>query len=147
MVSGGGEAAVFFPITVLVVRSEVDVVQLEVVFDVSPDGVDVQGTKVSTEFFLLCYADVLEVLVAEDNDAAFGDQQREFILLQVAELGELQTADFGADYGGEFGYFEVWVSLGEEVGFFFVGHEAAVVEFEGLEGREAGFVVVDREIG
>ncbi len=108
--------------------------------------VDVQRAKVAAELLLLLKANVLEVLVAEDDDAALGDEQGELVTLLVVELRELQAADLGADDRGQLGHLEVLVVLGEEVGFLLLGDEAAVVELEGLEGREGGRLVVDGEV-
>ena len=58
---------------------------------------DVQGSKVSAKSLLLFDSDILEVLVTEDDDAAFGDQERELVLLQVVQLRELQPSDLGTN--------------------------------------------------
>jgi len=91
--------------------------------------------------------DVFEVLVTEDDDTALGDEEGKLVLLDVAQLGELQAADLGADDGRELGCLDGGVRWREEVGLGLVGDEAAVVELEGLEGRELGLFVVDREVG
>lgn len=66
--------------------------------------VDVQRAKVLPELLLLFDADVLEILVAEDNDTALGDEQGQFVLLDVAQLGELEPADLGANTWSQFGH-------------------------------------------
>ena len=58
---------------------------------------DVQGSKISAKCLLLFDSDILEVLVTEDDDAAFGDQEREFVLLKVVQLRELQSSDLGSN--------------------------------------------------
>jgi hypothetical protein len=40
-------------------------------------------------------------LVTEEDDAALGDEQGEFVSLLVGEVFKLQTDDFGADVGGQ----------------------------------------------
>ena len=47
---------------------------------------DMQRSKVPPERLLLLGADVLEVLFAEDDDATLGNEEREFVLLEVVEL-------------------------------------------------------------
>lgn len=85
--------------TVLVVGSEVDVVEFNVVLDVGSYWVDVKLSEVLPELFLFRRADVLEVLTAENDDASLSDQQSELILLGIAELAELQAFDLGTDSG------------------------------------------------
>lgn len=40
-------------------------------------------------------------MVAEENDGALGDEESELVLLGVAELGELEADDLGANVLGE----------------------------------------------
>ncbi len=56
-----------------------------------------QGSKVSAESLLLVDSDILEILVTEDDDAAFGDQERQLVLLQVVQFRELQSSDLGTN--------------------------------------------------
>jgi len=107
---------------------------------------DMQRSKVPPERLLLLDADVLEVLIAEDDDTALSDEECEFVLLEIVELGELQAADLGADDGGELCHLQVCVVLGEEVGLDLVGDQTAIVELKGLQGWEMRIFVVDREI-
>lgn len=97
MVARGGQAVVALAGAVLVVRAEVDVVVLQAALDVGADGVDVEGAKVAGKVLLLLNADVLKVLVAEDDDAALGNEQGQLVLLQVIEGRQLEAADLGAD--------------------------------------------------
>jgi hypothetical protein len=45
--------------------------------------VDMQGSEVSTKGLLLFDPDVLEVLVAEDDDAPLSDEEGDFVFLGV----------------------------------------------------------------
>jgi hypothetical protein len=60
--------------------------------------VDLDFAVVLAELELLLRA---QVLVAEEHDAALGDQKSEFISLLVGQVLELQTNDLGADVCGE----------------------------------------------
>lgn len=48
--------------------------------------VNVQFSKVRSKFLLLLWTDILEVLIAEDNDSALCDEKGQFIFLDVREL-------------------------------------------------------------
>lgn len=50
---------------------------------------DVQRPEVPAEFLLLLDANVLEVLAAEDNNTAFGNEKRQLVFLTVVQLREL----------------------------------------------------------
>jgi hypothetical protein len=47
---------------------------------------NVQRPEILAECLLLLDSDVLKVLVAEDYDASFSDEEGEFVLLDVVEL-------------------------------------------------------------
>lgn len=87
--------------------------------------------------------DVLEILVAEDDDASLCDQQGELVFLGVTKLRELQSADLGADDGCELGDFDIGVVSRDQVGFLLVGGKTTVVELEWLEGIQVRLLVVD----
>lgn len=53
--------------------------------------------------------DVFKVLVAEDDDTALGNQQREIILLMLVQFRELQPADLGSHDGRELVHLETRV--------------------------------------
>lgn len=108
---------------------------------------NVQRPKVPPKLLLPLNPNVLEVLVAEDHHAPLGDEQRELVLLRIAELRELQAADLGADDGCELGYLQGRVFSRQEVWLGLVGCSAAVREGEGLQGREVRLGVVDGEVG
>lgn len=109
---------------------------------------DVQRPEIARNVLLLIRAYVLEVLVVEDDDTALCKEQCEVVLLAVVQLRELQAADIGSDYCGELCCSEVRVLFfGEEVAVLLVSDETPVVVFEGLEGGQAGFGVVDGEVG
>lgn len=109
--------------------------------------VDMQRPEIPPKLLLLLQPNVLEILIAEDDDAALGDEQRELVLLEVVELRELQPADLGADDGGKLVGLDGRAVLGEQVQLLLVGDEPAVVELEGLKGGEGGLFVVDGEVG
>ena len=86
--------------TVKVVAAQVDVVVLEMAFDVSSCGLhasqlrivqagvygaymNVQTTKVLRELFLSLGTYVLEVLTAEHDDSTLGDEQSKLVLLSI----------------------------------------------------------------
>jgi hypothetical protein len=48
--------------------------------------VDMERAEVARKRLLFLDSNVLEVLVAEDNDASLGDEQRKLILLGIAQL-------------------------------------------------------------
>lgn len=147
VVARGGQPVVTLARAVLVVRAQVNVVELEVVLDVGADGVDVQRAKVAGKFLLGVDAGVLEVLVAEDDDAALGNEQGELVLLQVGEGGQLEATDLGTNGRGEAGGGDTGRRVGgQQVGLGLVGDETTVVEGKGLERWEGGFFVVDGEV-
>jgi hypothetical protein len=132
---------------VLIVRAQVNVVKLQIVLDVRADGVDVQRAKVAGKFLLGVDAGVLEILVAEDDDAALGNEQGELVLLQVGQRRQLEAADLSANGRGQAGGGDTGGRVGgQQVGLGLVGDEAAVVEGKRLEGREGGLFVVDGEV-
>lgn len=108
---------------------------------------DVQRPKVAAKLLLLLDADILEVLVPENNNAPLGDEQRELVLLLVVELGQLDAADLGANDRRQFGYLEVRVVLGEKVWLLLSGHQPSVVELKGMESGKMSLLIVDGKIG
>lgn len=109
--------------------------------------VNVQRPEVPAKLELLLDTAVLKVLVAKYDNTPLGDEEGEFIFLDVAELRELDTADLGADDGRERRRLDGGVGERKEVRLGLVGDETAVVELERLDGRELGLFVVDREVG
>lgn len=63
---------------------------------------NVQWSEMATEFLLLLYANVLEVLVSEDDDSSLGNEQGELVPLLLVELAELLAADFRSNDGCQF---------------------------------------------
>jgi len=55
---------------------------------------------------LLLHTDIFEDLVATDGDITLGDGKGEFILLDFAQLRELEAANIGADDGRELSYLD-----------------------------------------
>jgi hypothetical protein len=45
------------------------------------------------KFFLLCRTDVFEILIPEDHNTTFRNQQGKLVLLSIRELGQLQSFD------------------------------------------------------
>lgn len=105
-----------------------------------------ETTKVLAECLLLLGPDILEVLVAEDDDTALGDQQGELVLLGIGQLRQLQARDLSADARCQLCDFQVGISLWQKVWLCRVCVEAAVLEVEQFCGRELGGGVVDREV-
>ena len=101
--------------------------------------VDLDFTKVLSELELLLRA---EVLVAEEHDAALGDQQREFVSLLVGQVFELQADDLGADVCGEVLDF---FGGGEEGGFVLVCAGAGVDVFSVFVADGVDVLEVERD--
>lgn len=76
---------------------------------------DVEPTKVLAKLLLLLDADVLEVLAPEHNHPPFRDQQRQFVLLVVRQLGELKAGNLRSNTWSELRDFDVRVAQSEEV--------------------------------
>ena len=57
---------------------------------------DFNFTEVVAQLELLLRA---EILVAEEDDATFGNEESEFIFLLVGEVCELKTNDLSSDVG------------------------------------------------
>lgn len=107
---------------------------------------DMEGSKVTPKLPLLLDADILEVLVPEDHDAAFGDEKGKFVLLAVVEPRKLQTSNLGANDWSQLGGLDGRVVFGEKAELLLVGYEPAVIELEWLERRERCLLVVDRQV-
>lgn len=101
--------------------------------------VDVVATEVGTEVEGFLDGEVGEVLVAEGDDFLLGDEEGEFVFSGVGEFAELDAVDFGADVGGQIGYFCALEKIGERRVCVF----AVLVMLKGLEGSVAGFAVSD----
>lgn len=166
-----GQFGGFVLCAIEVVWAEVDVVEFEEAVDVSADGlvivhqyrrlkyvqktqndrlvntyVDMQPTKILAKLLLLLGANILKVLVPEDDNTPLSNQQRKLILLRIRELRELQATNLSADAGRQFRNDNIRIVWLEEVRLVLVGEVAAVVEVEGFEGREFGDGVVDGEV-
>ena len=109
--------------------------------------VDVQRPKIAAKFFLLLNANVLEILVSEDHNATLGNEKCKLVLLLVAQLGKLETADLGADDRRQFRHLEVRGVLGQEVWLLLLGDQSPVVELKGPESGEMRLLVVNGKIG
>lgn len=63
--------------------------------------VDVQRTKMAEDLLLALEANVLEILVAEDEGATLGGHECELIVPLLGVLRNLDAVDFSADIGRE----------------------------------------------
>lgn len=107
---------------------------------------NMQRPKILTELLLLLNANVLEVLVAEDNNASLCDQEGKLILLGIVQLRELKTSDLGANYWREPVGLDIWIVLGKKIRLFLIGIGATVVELERFECIKVRFLVIHWEV-
>jgi hypothetical protein len=108
--------------------------------------VDVQLPKIGSKLLLLLGANVFKVLVTEDNDTAFRDEQSQLVLLGICQLRQLQAADLSAHAGSQLVNFDTGIASLEQVRLGLVCCVAAVVELEWLCGRVFGLVVIDWQV-
>jgi hypothetical protein len=108
--------------------------------------VDVESAEVRAELFLLLNTNVLEILASKDDDASLGDQKREFVFLDISQLGELNTFDLCPDARSQFRDLESGVLRIEKVRFGFIGFDSAVDEFKGFGRWEFGSFIVDGKV-
>lgn len=83
-------------------------------------------------------------MVAESDDTALSDEERELVFAGVGEGGELDAGDFGTDYRCQFLMLDAGDA--EDVGEGGVGISAVLVVLEGLKGGPFGVVVPDWEV-
>jgi hypothetical protein len=95
-------------------------------FHVPRRRMPLDGPKVARNLNLPLGSEVLEVLVAEQEDLALGCVERKFVETVVGELGNLDTPNFCAKVRAE--VLDLGVGV-EEVGLGLVGKEALVGEF------------------
>lgn len=107
---------------------------------------NVETTEVLAEFLLLLRSDILEVLVSEDHHTTLGYQQRELILLDVRQLGQLKPSDLSADTRCQFGGLHVRIVLGQKVWLCRIRVETTVLEVKQFGGRELGGGVIDGKV-
>jgi hypothetical protein len=107
---------------------------------------DVESAEVRAELFLFLNTNVLEILASKDDDASLGDQKREFVLLDISQLGELNAFDLCPDAWSQFRHLESGVLRIEKVRFGFIGFDCAVDEFKGLGRWEFGRFIVDGKV-
>jgi len=91
-----------------------------------------QRAKITGKLFLTFHADVLEVLVAEYDNPAFGDQERKLIFLAIIEFGQLQPANLSPDDRREFVDLQICVALGKKIRLLLIRDETAIIELEWL---------------
>lgn len=103
--------------------------------------VNLNFTEILPQLELLLRA---EILIAEEHDAALGDQQREFVSLLVGQVFELQADDLSADVCGQVLDF---FGGGEEGGFVLVGAGAGVDVFSVFIADGVDVLEVERDSG
>jgi hypothetical protein len=72
--------------TVEIVSSQVDVVELEIVGDMSANRMYMQRAEILSERFLLLWPDVLEILITENYHSSLSKKQRKLVLLCIRQL-------------------------------------------------------------
>lgn len=107
-----------------------DEVDLGVAFWRAAGGVDVVSAEITAELEGLLDGQIAEVLVAEGDDLALGNEAGELVFAGVAEGGELDALDFGANGWGEVGD---GCALREKVGEGWVRVFAVLVMLKRLE--------------
>lgn len=112
-----------------VVGATVDEVDLGKAVRRSRSRVDVVAAEVAYVVEGILDIDACKILVPERHDLALGDEECELVFSGLRQLAKLDAADFGADVGGELGYFAAF----EEVGELLVGIFAVVVVLKGNE--------------
>lgn len=100
----GADAALEEGLVGLVARGAVDQVNLRVAGGGAGCGVDVVAAEVAAEVEGLADGQVGEVLLAEGDDLALGDEAGELVLASLGQLAQLDAVDLGADRGREVRY-------------------------------------------
>lgn len=85
----------------LVLRTAVDEVNLREAFRRPGSGMDVMTAKVAPEVESFVDWEISEVLAAEGDDLALGDEAGELVFAGVGEGAQLDAADFCPDGGSE----------------------------------------------
>lgn len=106
---------------------------------------DVESAKVLPKLLLFLRPNVLEILAAEDDYSSLCNQQRQLVLLGIAELAQLEPFDLSPDPGSELGDEDVWI-VGCKVRLCFVCESAFVNDLERLGEWEEGGIVINREV-
>jgi hypothetical protein len=75
--------------TVEIIGPQIDVVEFEIVGDMSANGMTMQRAKILSEGFLLLWPNVLEILITENYHSSLSKKQRKLVLLCVGQLREL----------------------------------------------------------
>jgi hypothetical protein len=163
MITGCGKLCRAAPKSVQVILPEIDRMKFNVIFDVRADGLagelvvfsnlewecdymNVETAEVFAKLLLLLRADIFEVLISKHNHATFSDEQREFVFLRVAQLGELEATDLSADARRQFRGFHGGISFWQKAGLCWVRIMATVVEIKELCRWKLGGCVVDWEV-
>lgn len=148
---------------IFVVWTKVDVVILEVVLDMSSNGLrsrsvfalshpyeatnmNVQWAEISRKLCLLLWSNILEILPTEDDYTPLCNQQRKFVLLRVIQLRQLKASNLGTDNWCDFGDLELRVGAGQESRLGFVRCESPIRELERLDRVKVSLFVIDGEI-
>jgi hypothetical protein len=130
-----------------IVSPNVNAMELDVVFDMRTNRMNVESTKILSELFLLLGANVLKVLVAEHDNASLSNQQRELVPLHVCQLRQLQPFDLCADTGRKLCCLERDICSRKQVGFRRICMATAVHEIKQWSWRISGCVVENRKVG
>jgi hypothetical protein len=73
---------------------------------------NMQWPEISGKVFLLVWANIFKILIAENNHSPLSNEQCKFILLSVAQLRKLKASDFSTNNWSEFRDFQLWVATG-----------------------------------
>lgn len=95
---------------------------------------------------MFLWTNVFEILVAKNDDSSLGDQERQFILLHIAQLAKLKSSNLRADSRGDELDRNIVIFGGEEMRFGLIGESPFICELERLERREVGVDIEDREV-
>jgi hypothetical protein len=82
---------------------------------------DVQWPKVLSKSLLLLWSNVFEVLVTENDNSAFREQQGKLILLLIGQAGQLEATNLRSDGWRQFGDFDNWIIVPNQVWLRLVG--------------------------
>lgn len=108
---------------------------------------NMQSSKILPKLFLPLRTNVFEILVPKYHHPSLRNQQRQLVLLRIAQLRQLQAPDLCTDARRESAYADVRVICSQQVRLLLVRIKAAVVMLERLGCGKLGRRVVDGEVG
>ena len=173
VVACGCQSGSAAPESIKIVLSEVDGVELDVIFYVGADrlyflcqgliyaviqdryrwlwmgkgtNMHVQPPKVLPKLLLLFWTNIFKILFSEYNNPPFCNEQSQFVFLCVTQLRELKACDFSSDLWRQLRGFDACIVFWEKIGLRWVGVMTTVVEVKKLCRWKGGCRVVDREI-